>query len=97
MLLEEFIEYKQDFARLSQKNFYIWVRLGARMGNRIMRIRFAAICALLLCAMVITARTATITLTNTNHSDAGSSTFIADYPGSVSARGVARGVYPTRY
>ena len=36
------------------------------MENRIMRIRLAAICAMLLCAMAITARTSTITGSNSN-------------------------------
>jgi len=85
------------FARLNQKNVYTWVRFGARMGNRIMRIRFAAICALLLCAMAITARTGTITLTNTNDSVHGSSTFIGDSSDKTATSGKARGVYPTGY
>jgi Kelch motif/Galactose oxidase, central domain len=50
------------------------------MENRIMRIRFAAICALLLCAMAITAHTGPITLTNTNDSGLGSSTFTIGAP-----------------
>jgi N-acetylneuraminic acid mutarotase len=58
------------------------------MENRIKRIRFAAICALLLCAMAITARTATITVTNTNDSGPGSSTFVGDYSGIASISGV---------
>src|SRR5712691_1840261 len=63
---------------------YTWVRLGARMENRIMRIRFAVICALLLCTMAITARPAIITVTKTN--DSG--------PGNQNSY-VARGVYAT--
>jgi len=53
-----------------------------------MRIRFAAICALLLCAVAITARTATRTVTNTNDSSPGSSAFIGDYSGIASTSGV---------
>lgn len=61
------------------------------MENRIMRICFAAICALLHCAMAITARTA-----NTNDSDPGSSTFIGDYSGIASTSGVViPGATPT--
>jgi Kelch motif len=73
------------------------------MENRIMRIRFAAICALLLCAMAITARTATMTITNTNDTVPGSSTVIGDYSGIASTGGavlpiwidIGSGVYPT--
>src|SRR5437868_13371558 len=43
-------------------------------GDRIMRIRFAAIYALLLCAMAITARTTIRTATNTNDSGAVAAT-----------------------
>jgi N-acetylneuraminic acid mutarotase len=43
-----------------------------------MRIRFAAICALL-CAMAITARAASIRVTHTNDTGPGSSTFTGDY------------------
>ena len=73
------------------------------MENRIMRIRFAAICVLLLCAMAITARTATMTITNTNDTVPGSSTVIDDYSGIASTGGavlpvwtdIGSGVYPT--
>ena len=54
------------------------------MENRIVRIRFATICALLLCAVALTARAATITVTNTNDSD----------PSNQNAY-VVRGVYST--
>src|SRR5580704_5252358 len=67
------------------------------MENRIMRIRFAAICALLLFAMAIAARTATITVTEANDSGTGSSTFIGDYSDKAATNGMARGVYPTGY
>ena len=68
------------------------------MGSRIMRIRSAAICALL-CAMAITTRIATITVANPNESGPRSSTFIGDYSGIASGGNhnayVARGVLPT--
>ena len=44
-----------------------------------MRIRVAAICALLLCGMAITARTASIRVTNTNDSGPGSFAFPTGY------------------
>src|SRR6266700_3431649 len=64
--------------------FYTWVRWGARMENRIMRIRLAAICAVLLCATAITAHTTAITRSDTNDisSDGSQNTY------------VARGAYP---
>ena len=49
------------------------------MKNRIMRIRFAAICALLLCGMAITARAGTMTVTKTNDSGLGSFAFSTGY------------------
>jgi Kelch motif/Galactose oxidase, central domain len=54
------------------------------MENRIMRIRFAAICAVLLCAMAITAHTTAITRSDTNaiSSDGSQNTY------------VVRGAYP---
>jgi N-acetylneuraminic acid mutarotase len=50
------------------------------MQNRIMRIRFAALCAPVLCAIAITMSTATTTVTNTNDSGRGSSTFTVSTP-----------------
>jgi Kelch motif/Galactose oxidase, central domain len=57
------------------------------MKNRIVRIRFAAICTVLLCAMVITVQTTAITLSDTNDisSDGSQNTYLA------------RGVYPAGY
>jgi hypothetical protein len=57
------------------------------MKNRIVRIRFAAICTVLLCAMVITVQTTAITLSDTNDisSDGSQNTYLA------------RGVYPVGY
>ena len=43
-----------------------------QLGARIMRMRFAAIAALLMCAIVMQAHAATITVTNTNDSGPGS-------------------------
>jgi N-acetylneuraminic acid mutarotase len=68
-----------------------------------MQIRFAAICALLLCAMAITARTATITVTNRDDSDpASTSSVVISVWTDIRSGGnqnsnVARGAYPTGY
>jgi hypothetical protein len=73
------------------------------MGHRIMQIRFAAICAVLLCAMAITARTATMTVTNTDDSDpASTSSVVISVWTDIRSGGnqnsdVARAVYPTGY
>src|SRR5947209_6759279 len=50
---------------------------GSRMDNRITRIGLAGICALLLCALAITARTASITATKRNDSAAKQNTYWA--------------------
>jgi hypothetical protein len=74
--------------------FYSWVRSGARMENRSTRIRFAAICALLLCAMAITTRTATRGVTSANDG-LGPSIFTGDYSDIASTSGVAHDDYAT--
>jgi hypothetical protein len=52
----------------SQGKFYTWLVGGACMKNRIMRIRFVAICALLLCAVAFTTHADPIAVPNRNES-----------------------------
>jgi N-acetylneuraminic acid mutarotase len=67
------------------------------MEKRIMQIRFAAICALLLCATALFARTATRVVNNTNDSSLSSPSFAGDYSriASASGRAIPTGATPT--
>src|SRR6516165_5929597 len=61
------------FCSTQSREFFTLGCSGDRMENRIMRIRFVIICALLVCAMAMTGRTATRTVINTNDNGSRSS------------------------